>query len=146
MSSSASFTSFPTIAYSALANRLPHCSLDMSGTHVRNLRTFALAGPFSKVSFPLICMAPFLNIFRVFTEMFPPYPWWNLHTSLHTPALSSPLCSIFPYYISDICLLVFGFLSVSIQWNMNFMRVEGFFLSLSFFYHSLVSRKVPGTW
>ena len=48
----ASLTLFPTTAESTLANRLPCCSLDMSGTCVRNLRNFALAGPSSRVPFP----------------------------------------------------------------------------------------------
>lgn len=60
---SASFTSFPTVAYSALVSRLPSCTLDMSRTHVKNLRNFALAGPFSKVLLPVTCLALFLTSF-----------------------------------------------------------------------------------
>lgn len=114
----------------------PSCSLDVSGTCVRKLRNFAHAGS------PVICTASFLTSFVTLPKL-------TITPTYSSTLDSSSLLNIsWPHnligYIWFLGLLVFCFLSVSTQQDINFRRAE--FLVSFILCHNSVPSIVPGTW
>ena len=89
-----------------LANRLSSCSLDISGTGVKNLRNFAFAGASNRVPFPTpaIYMVPFLPSFLTLPKLtinptYGAYPT-PLPCSTSLDDTSDMPCCVSQYFVS----------------------------------------------